>query len=146
MSKIETKKKFALSPAEYQQVIKEINLVSISLIDCSAKLDSSCRDGKMNVTIKEESALYRDRESRVRIIHTYKMDVRSESSKASFVFMNASFEVLLDNISNFSDEAFEIYKTVNLPVITLPYFRELVQSITARMNIAPITLPFIKRA
>jgi preprotein translocase subunit SecB len=138
-------KSFKLSPADYRETIKEIELKSISMIDCSAKLNPEQANPNMKVSIQEDAVLKKLGEDEVDIFHTYKMDVRSEDAPQSFVFLNATFKVRFANASKMTGDAFDIYKTINLPILTLPYFREFVSNITARMNIAPITLPFVKR-
>lgn len=43
------------------------------------------------------------------------------------------------------DEAFcEVFESVSLPVIVWPFYRQLVQSVTAQMGIPPLTLPLQK--
>jgi preprotein translocase subunit SecB len=143
--KTKEKKPFKLSPPDYLEIIKEIELESISLIDCSAQLNPEQVNPNMKVSIQEKSSFKRLNDDRIDIFHTYKMDVRAEEASKSFVFLNAKFKVELAHASKMTDDAFDIYSHHSLPVLTIPYFREFVNSITARMNISPITLPFVKR-
>ncbi len=72
------------------------------------------------------------------------MDEIPEKSK-KFLTVKCAYRLIYSSEEEFTEEFFELFKARTLPVNSWPFFRELVNNITARMYIPPITLPLIKR-
>jgi len=62
-----------------------------------------------------------------------------------FLKIEAAYELFFSSEEEISDEFFDIYREISLPFNIWPFFRELVNSLTARMGIPPITLPLFKK-
>jgi preprotein translocase subunit SecB len=138
--------KFKISPEDYNKILTGVDLKSISLQESTASINrNNTIPPELKIEISDESSFEFSKDNNVNVLHSYKLSTQKEGKKTQYIQIHASFLVQLTSEHEFTSEFFEIYKQVSLPLNTWPYFREYVNSITARMNILPITLPFVKR-
>jgi hypothetical protein len=98
----------------------------------------------MEVAINTK-AQYKYVKDNIVIEHSYILSSKHSGGKIKMLEIEATFKLELISKQPFTDEFFEIYKDSSLMLNTWPFFREFVNSITSRMDIPPLTLPFIKR-
>ncbi|TKJ41336.1 hypothetical protein CEE36_08450 [candidate division TA06 bacterium B3_TA06] len=89
----------------------------------------------------ERSAEYKPTEKGFTVRHTYKLGVVKGESGKHYARIECSFIVEYRSEKPMTDELFEIFEKVNLPLNTWPYFREFVQNSTVRMGLPPLVLP-----
>jgi len=139
------RKKQKMSPEEYKKVLAGLELMSISLKESKTSLNTEIKQpGKLNIQIKDEAHYELKENGLVFIFQKFKVYARIPDSNTNFFFIEVTFLIQVHSKENFSDDFFKIYKSVNLLLNTWPYFREFVNQITFRMNIPPLTLPFFK--
>ncbi len=109
---VKTKKR-EVSPEEYRDFIKRIDLEDIFFAKASFKIlvPEMLKIEEIGVDVKNRAELV----------------VRYSSEK------------------KITDDIFGLFKEVNLPVNTWPYFREYVHSCMGRLNLPPLVLPALKR-
>lgn len=135
-----------LSPENYRKILNGIDLVDISMIESKTHLNPEGKTVKdIAIKINDKCKFVIDKDNIIRIYQTYDLDARKPKSKSRFIQINVTFLVRLSSKETFTDDFFEIYKSVSLGLNTWPFFREFVHSTTARMNIPPMTLPLLKR-
>jgi hypothetical protein len=139
------KEKKKLSPEEYRSTLKDLEISSISLKKSKSSLDDrfEMKPG-MEVAINTK-AQYKYVKDNIVIEHSYILSSKHSGGKIKMLEIEATFKLELISKQPFTDEFFEIYKDSSLMLNTWPFFREFVNSITSRMDIPPLTLPFIKR-
>ncbi len=138
------KKNFKLLPDEYRKILDKIELLDLNLIKTDASCDKSIVTGsKINVKTKFNSE-YKVLDENITVICNYNLKATTANNK-TLLNINAKYEIVFNNTAGFNDDFFEIYSEISLPVILWPFFRELVYSISSRMNIHPLVLPMIKR-
>jgi len=138
-------KKPIISPEEYKKILKGLDLISISLKESKAFINTDINPPiELSIQIKDEAS-YKIKDDRfVFIFQKYKIDARKPESKTRFIQIEVVFLVKVHSEDKFRDEFFDIYKNVSLHLNTWPYLREFVNQTTSRMNIPPLTLPFYK--
>jgi len=138
-------KKPIISPEEYKKILKGLDLISISLKESKAFINTDINPPiELSIQIKDEAS-YKIKDDRfVFIFQKYKIDARKPESKTRFIQIEVVFLVKVHSEDKFTDEFFDIYKNVSLHLNTWPYLREFVNQTTSRMNIPPLTLPFYK--
>jgi hypothetical protein len=137
--------KHRISPEEYRKILSGIELLSISLQESKTFLNCDCKyPTDVSANIKDECRFKLYEDGIVNIFQEFQLDARKINSKTRFIQISATFIVKLKSKETFSDDFFEIYKKISLNLNTWPYLREFVNSITSRMNVPPLTLPFFR--
>jgi len=147
---MEKKKKqgYKLSPKEYRDNLAHIELRNIVMINGSAKLKKENLEinQAMNFIIVEKANFSKkySTENMIVIIQKYTLTTYHKE-KTDYIFkIIGDYEITLDQQKKLSKDFWDIYKNMNLPVNTYPYFREFAQSMTQRLNLPPLTLPLSK--
>ncbi len=133
-----------ISPEEYRRILKGIELQNILLSEIKASVKHEFFSESMKINIKDDSE-YEFNEDRFIVTNKYILTSKSNKQKKNALKIEATFRIIFESEYEINDDFFEIYKEISLPLNIWPYFRELVSSITARMNIPPLTLPLLKR-
>jgi hypothetical protein len=134
-----------ISPEEYRNILKDIEIKSISLKKCKSSLDASFEMKLgMKASIKTK-AQYKNVNDSIIIEHSYILSAKQPGGKIKLLEIEATYKLELNSKQLFTDQFFEIYKEGSLMLNTWPFFREFVNNMTSRMNIPPMTLPFFKR-
>mgnify|MGYP000398030116 FL=1 len=134
-----------ISPEEYKKILKGLDLISISLKESKAFINTDINPPiELSIQIKDEASYKIKDDGFVFIFQKYKIDARKPESKTRFIQIEVVFLVKVHSEDKFTDDFFDIYKNVSLHLNTWPYLREFVNQTTSRMNIPPLTLPFYK--
>lgn len=142
---MEKKDKFKLSPDDYKKILDGITLKNLSLLEANAKIKPNLKSfDKMNIEIEDEAGFEAD-EDEIIITQRYILTGRPIGKKNAILTISAVFALHLESQKEFTEDFFEIYKGLSLPLNTWPFLREFANSMTARMNIPPLTLPLLKR-
>ena len=132
----------------YREFIEGLNLQSIYLCKCYCEIDKNqlfikSNEKEVKVDISD-SAEFKKEDNDIEVVHEYKLDAKIEGQKKKFLKINCEYRIILASEEDFTEDFFQIYSNTSLPLNTWPYFREFVNSITSRMGIPPLTLPFFK--
>ena len=146
MATIKSRKKEGIDPKRYAQILRGIRLDEIYLESCSVthKRENLTKQKGLEVSIRD-SASYKQHNGRVKVTHKYYLTAKKPEMEDFALKISTAFCLVYFTDSPFRKEFFEIFKNTNLAVSSWPYFRELVQNMTQRMNIPPLTLPFLRR-
>jgi len=132
-----------ISPKEYRKILKGIDLKNILLADLKATIKHELLSEGLKISIKD-SAQYSYEEDEFIIKNKYVLTAKNNDKK-NVLKIEATFIVVFESKYEINDDFFNIYKEISLPLNVWPFFRELVNSTTSRMNIPPLTLPLLKR-
>ncbi|HFE63776.1 MAG TPA: hypothetical protein ENK14_05070 [Caldithrix sp.] len=132
-----------ISPEEYRRILDGIELKNILISNIKADLKHELLTEGMKIVIKDD-AQYEMREDDFIIKNKYILTAKNQANKIALK-IECVFIVVFETKYEITDGFFEIYKDLSLPLNVWPFFRELVNSTTARMNIPPLTLPLLKR-
>ena len=147
MKRKRTKKKM-VSPGEYRDFIKGIDLKSISFNKASFELlvSEMPKEIKPVVNVKNRAELLEPSPKGFSSKHKYNLLCSDPvEKKEKYLRISAEFLVEYSSEKQITDDLFQIFKEVNLPVNTWPYFREYVHSCMGRLNLPPLILPALKR-
>jgi preprotein translocase subunit SecB len=132
-----------ISPKEYRKILNGIDLKNILLADLKATIKHELLSEGLKISIKD-SAQYSYEEDEFIIKNKYVLTAKNNDKK-NVLKIEATFIVVFESKYEINDDFFNIYKEISLPLNVWPFFRELVNSTTSRMNIPPLTLPLLKR-
>jgi len=133
-----------LPPNRYKELLRKVDLDQINLVECSAKLRRERFVKELTVIITDKAKIELVKDNSANILHTYSLIATKGSKRDYALKINCTFVVILSSSEVLTEEFLTTYIEINLKMITWPYFREFVQSISSRMNIPSLTLPFIK--
>lgn len=140
-------RKTRIDPKDYAQIIKGVELREVYLESCSAMLvrEKMLRQKKLAADVKD-TASYVQNDNRVKVTQKYNLRVVDREREKEFPLkMSCVFSLTFTTEIPFTKKFFDVFRRLNLPLNSWPYFREFVQNMTQRMNIPPLTLPFVRR-
>lgn len=145
-SRSRTKKRMELK--KYHSILNKIELKEIYLESCSAEINRENIEQQRNLeVIIKDKASYEQLKNRLKISHKYFLTAKlPETGKDFAIKTTAKFCLMFATQTTIEKDFFDTFQEINLPLNSWPYFREFVQNITQRMNIPPLTLPFVRRA
>ena len=129
-----------IAPDLYQETLERLELQSVSLDDLQSCCDrEAAQDGQVEIKLAFSSESRQTETSYFAFI-TYSL--RGERDKEMLLEIKAKYRLVFDTSEPVPDGFFEVFRDLNLRITTMPYFRELVASMTGRMNIPTLTLPY----
>lgn len=142
-SKLSSKK---VSPNQYEKALQGVELESLVLDECSAKLkrEKLLSSASLNVLVSDEQALKDQSEQRFIIEQKYKLIVKPSGERTHVLQVTATFILTYTLSSKVPRDFLKIFSEGNVHLNSWPYFRELVQNLTQRMGIRPLTVPLLK--
>lgn len=143
-----SKKKYRMEPKEYIQILDQIEFKEIFLESCSAEIkrEKFEKPKSIKLGINDKASYEELNEEHLKIIHKYYLTGKSSETKDVVFKIRASFCLIFQIETKINDDFFEVFRELSLPLNSWPYFREFTQNVTQRMNIPPLTLPFIRRS
>jgi preprotein translocase subunit SecB len=127
----------------YQVFIASLDLYTVALAEASCKIDrdeywQKENEYSNNYKVATKPLVIEDKFFNVR--STLTLGVMGDKSKSTVVRIVASYDLAFRS-STTSKEFVERFCESDVLLIVMPYFREFVTDITARMHIPPIILP-----
>jgi len=148
LAKRKSNKKEKIDPKTYSEILIKLELKEIYLESCSVshKREELLKQKGLDVAIKDKAS-YVQKDSKLSVTHKYDLTVKTPEMDRGFALkISISFCLTFHSEEIISKDFFDVFRTINLPLNSWPYFREFVQNMTQRMNMPPITLPFVKRS
>lgn len=137
-----------MKPEKYAKILEKLEFAEIFLESCSvdSKREEFFNAKEIMVGVNDRSKFIQKR-GRLEVEHSYTLKLMRKDDETNLPFkISAKFRLVFISEVEISKEFYDIFKKINLPINSWPYFREFVQSMTQRMNIPPLTLPFVKRS
>lgn len=139
----EPEKKFDVE--KYKVILKGLTLENLSLTKCSCSINREESSPDTSISITDKSSFKLIESGKIEISQAYHLIAKNQSSKKKLLEIQYEICAAYNSKEEFTEEFFTIFKKINLPINTWPFFREFVSSMTSRMYIPPITLPLLKR-
>jgi len=100
------------------------------------------RDIAVNV---KRSSKYESQEGGFVATQNFVVSFTAPARKTPIIEISATFDLTYTSKTPLTDELFQVFSEINLPVNVWPYLRELTGSMTSRMDLPPFVLPLLKR-
>ena len=133
-----------INPEEYRAILDTVDLKTIALEASSVKFKRDKYGSPLVISINSDSSFENHEDDLVEVKEHYKLTARLENERAQAINISCTYSIYFSSPEPLKDDFFEVFKQFNLPLNTWPYFREFVQNMTQRMNIPPLTLPFMR--
>ncbi len=132
--------KMPIAPQLYQEMLEQLELQSVCLDELQSCCDrEAAQDGQVEIKLAINSEA-RQTEANYFAFITYSL--RGERDKEMLLEIKAKYRLVFNASEPVPDGFFDVFRDLNLRITTMPYFRELVASMTGRMNIPTLTLPY----
>ena len=129
-----------IDPELYQKTLEQLSLQIVCLDEVRACcVREVAQDGQVDIKLFAE-AEDQQTESQYLAYITYRL--RGERDNEMLLEVEAKYRLVFDASQPIPDGFFEVFRDLNLRITTMPYFRELIASITGRMEIPTLTLPY----
>lgn len=133
-----------MPPDEYRKMVKQVDLKSIEMYNCTMKTRREKLASNMRLDVRHKTSYEIEEDSTATVISDYELVATKNTKKEYAVRIGAVYRVILVSESPFSDDFMSIYAELNVHVNTWPYFREFVQEMIQRACLPPLTLPFLR--
>lgn len=130
---------------EYRRLIHGLELESIHLTRCSAKVDRKAQreteSSPLELTMSDDASFEHIGE---RVVISHAFTISGKAKRRVVLRLEAEFQLEMTSQVPFTEQFFDVYKRTSLRLNTVPYFRELVSSMTTRLGMSPLYLPLFK--
>lgn len=124
----------------YHQTLEQLELQTVCLDEIKACCDrEAAQEGQVEISLSVDTEA-RQTASQYFVFITYRL--RGERGKDMLLEVDAKYRLIFDTEVQVPEGFFEVFRDQNLRITTMPYFRELVASLTGRMDIPTLTLPY----
>ena len=124
----------------YQQTLEKLDLQTVCLDEIKACCDrEAAQEGQVEISLSADTEA-RQTDSQYFAFITYRL--RGERGGDMLLEVDARYRLIFDTEVQVPEGFFEVFRDLNLRITTMPYFRELVASLTGRMDIPTLTLPY----
>lgn len=132
-----------ITPDQYAAFIQQLELESIWLAEASVRNDTGPEmPDEARIVFEPLEAEFELIEGGFECYHEYGLQIHSDGSPVAEIM--ASLGVRFRSEELMTDQLFEPFREVNLPVNTWPFFREFVHTTLGRFGWVPFTLPAFK--
>ena len=137
-----SREKEKIDPKLYSKILKGIEFKKIYLTELKSEINHDLLQDNIKINIEYE-AEYKNFDTGFNVIVKYHIDAVNKNDETAIHF-DIIYNLEFNSESEISEGFFEIYKDLSLPLNVWPFVRELVNSVTSRMYIPPLTLPLFK--
>lgn len=131
---------------KYSEFIAGLELKRVYLRSINSKLNDQTFTENIspwNVNVEHKASFTKMGTQEYKVSQKWVIVVSKDNAESALSF-DFDFAVVLISKEPMTKRMFQIYSENNLNLNTWPYARELVNNVTARMGIPPLTLPFFK--
>jgi preprotein translocase subunit SecB len=128
----------------YRKILESLQLRKLYLQNFKGQIHLDIIPKAAIVDIACRAKFVLKAENQVEISQTWNIVARDKKSKSECIRISVTYCLVLDSKEKFTKDFFEIYEKTSLPLNVWPFVREFVNSMTARMNVPPLTLPLFK--
>ena len=133
-----------IPPKEYAEFVKGVNLLDIKFESGEFRdngFDLANAGDKIKVKVSRRAEILEKKQFSFRVRDKLSFAVIDPNSRKHLIDIKASLLVEYSSNQEISEEIFEIFREVNVPVNTWPYFREFVHNCLVKMGYPRLVLP-----
>ena len=133
------------TPEEYHKFLKGLQFANIRITNLNAKIDHELfLENKEHKLIINDKATYKKTDVGFDIENKFTLSSKAKGNKI-ILKIDCNFLLSFNSEIEISYGYFEIYRNLSLRFNTVPFFREVVHSITSRMDIPHLVIPLWTR-
>ena len=129
-----------IDPDLYQETLTKLQMLAICVDEVSCWCHREGFNPGDTDLVLDGVAEDSQNEQEYNMFVTYSLEGKRD--EASILKIKAKYRLIYAATDPVPDGFFEVFQELNLRMTTMPYFRELVSSMTGRMQLPILTLPF----
>ncbi len=137
----QAKRRQESSVRKYNDFLRQLEIESIRIVSARVEaLDYSYSPSSAEVKWRTAS-WYKEDEGGFSVFHRYNATIRDMETETDKAKISVTFCVVYSSRISITDDLFSVFRKLNLPLNTWPYFREYLHSATSRLGWAPFVAP-----
>jgi hypothetical protein len=133
-----------ISPGDYRHILEGVELLAITLEECFGKVRRDRVRPSLSASVTGHITYKLPSENQAEVQNKYELVAGSESDEDFVLKITCEFSLIYSSKLPLTEDFMQEFTKRNVSLNTWPYFRELVQNMTQRMNVAPLVLPLLK--
>ncbi len=135
---------------EFREVFKKfidgLALQSITLVGIQTRFapDLIVKNSDLNVNVMESYGYKQKPKKELNFLATLVLTAKENGGDDEIIRIEVTYAIKFASAMKITEEIFNSYKQTNIRLNIIPYFREIIQNLTARMNLPAFTLPLFK--
>lgn len=142
MAKQHKERRYAISPREYQKILKGIEISSISLVSLNYKCSIDDLSSPLKLGYKTDSVLKGQKGDKVNV--SFSFNLKGKIKNKTVLSIEGEYNIIFSSKEKFTDEFHEVFKDFSLKFLMVPYLRDLFYNISLRSDLPPLILPLLK--
>jgi len=139
----------SIPPQEYVRIVAGINIGAIGLTSCQCQLHNRMalvnRADEIRPVLDMHAVCQSfEQDASWVMVAVQHFTVRFFWNEDVVMLLSCGFQVDYVSPEEFTQEFFDVYGSLALPTHTIPYAREMFQSLTSRMNVPVFVLPLFR--
>ena len=136
-----------LTPKKYREILRGVQLHRFLMAECAAKLkqEELVQARSISIDLSDKPKVRQKMSDGFVVEHIYSLIAKPTGTRAHALKITCTFVLMYSSTDEVPDEFLEIFIKRNVRTNSWPYFRELVQNMTQRMDVPPLTLPLLKQ-
>lgn len=136
---------------KYNELLGHVQLLEIMLDKCDTFINRNNMKPPFTAAVSHTSKCVSQEDGCVVFLLDYSLASYPENtpegdeSKNTFLSIKVSYRVIYNATAKLPKGFIKEFQNRNMQLNCWPYFRELVQNMTQRMNVPPLTLPLLRR-
>ncbi len=134
---------YNISPEDYQEILKDLEIRSLSLVDLSYScLKDEVEKNPVKLDLKTDASLKKQAEGIATIIYNFTLTGMIKQKSA--LKISGKYFVEFNTVSEVTKEFLEVFKEYSLRLLMTPYLRDLFYNLSMRSDLPGIVLPLMK--
>ena len=142
MVKPHKERTYAISPKEYQKILKGVEIISISLVGLNYKFSAVDLGSPLKLGYKTNSVLKGQEGAKVNV--SFSFNLKGKIKNKTVLMIEGEYNVVFSSKEKFTNEFHEVFKDFSLKLLMVPYLRDLFYNISLRSDLPPLILPLLK--
>jgi len=133
-----------ISPKDYNKILEGLELEDISVDSINAYIKKEVSFDKLRINVNAKNVFKNIEKNVILVKSSIELKAIPEGDRRIALKVKAEYSLYFSSLHKFTPEFFDIYSKASLQLNVWPYFRELVNNVTSRMNVPPLTIPLFK--
>lgn len=137
------KKEFRITPKKYQQILKGVEIQSISLIALSYECDrDEIQKNPVKLSLKTDASMGEQDSGYASVIFNFTLT--GTAAKKIALKISGKYQTEFKTIERMSEDFLDVFKEYSLRFLMTPYLRDLFYNLSMRSDLPGIILPLLK--
>jgi preprotein translocase subunit SecB len=141
--KVPEQEAYKITPEDYQSILKDVEIQSISLLDLSYKCErDEITNNQVKLGLKTDAVIEKQENGIAYIVFNF--NLTGTINRKNVLKIAGAYLAEFSIVDEMTEEFLEVFKDYSLRLLMTPYLRDLFYNMSMRSNLPGIILPLIK--